>query len=162
MKRILFAFTMFVLVTTSMAQGNKGKGPKTPEQKATNVSNKMSQELSLAEDQKSKIYAMSLERLKKKEQLKVKYANDKEAAKKEYKEIQQSYATNLKTLLTPEQYKRWEEIKAQKKAKKEKEDKDEDEDNDKEEVEKEDNKDDKKEKKKEFKDKKEKGSKDDE
>jgi periplasmic protein CpxP/Spy len=102
-KFILTVSVCLMLSTISFAQKDStNKQHRTPEQRAQQMTQGYTKRLSLTEDQKSKIYNIYLEHLKK-----------MEAVKATMEEID----TQINSILTDEQKKQWEEIKKQRQAK---------------------------------------------
>ena len=105
-----------VFAVSSFAQ-SAPKTQKTPEDVATKRADKLKTELALSDDQRAKVYAAELDRITKVRAIRTKYPNDKKAAHKEIKPINEAFQTTLKGILTAEQVTKWE---ALKKAQKEK------------------------------------------
>lgn len=64
-KLILSAILLISMGTVAMAQNNDKKVQKTPEERAQKATDMLDKKLSLTADQKSKIYALNLEDMKK-------------------------------------------------------------------------------------------------
>ena|GEM_PF-5670285 len=83
-------------------------GKPTIEQRAQKAVDKLNNVVALTEDQKTKIYTLSIDREKKLEEIKGKYKGpdgkiDKEAAKEDFKAANREYRKAVKEILTPEQ-----------------------------------------------------------
>jgi protein CpxP len=86
----------------------------TPEEKATMTSNRMEKKLAITADQKKKIYDLALLRAQKADEVKAKHETDRALMHSEMKSIQTAFDSNLKDILTPEQYTKWKEEKGKK------------------------------------------------
>jgi Tfp pilus assembly protein PilV len=121
MKKVITILVLSIGLT-AMAQGKKGHDY-TPEQIATIASKKMTLALDLNKDQEAKIYQMNLEnskerkakmeeRKKNKEEGKRKELTSDERFERESKMLDQKIAKmrNLKSILSKEQYEKWEKM----------------------------------------------------
>lgn len=116
MKKLIF--TLFALAIAGSGFANDStKQKKTPEQVATKKADKLKTELSLTDDQRSKVYTALLDRETKVRAVKAKYPTDKKAARKEIKPINDTCNNTITSTLTPEQATKWEQMKKDKKAK---------------------------------------------
>ena len=124
MKKTLFLLAALALVTagTSFAQtapvtttGSdanqtarhyaKGpRGPKDPTKMADHRAGKMAKELGLSADQEAKVEQLLLARQQETAALKAKYGTDRKAGRADMKAAHDRYETQLKTILTPEQF----------------------------------------------------------
>lgn len=120
----LLAALAFATVGTSFAQtapaaatkvkmhGSKGgHGPKDPAKMADHKAGKMAKELGLTADQEAKVEQLLLARQQESAALKTKYAADKTAGRTEMKASHEKYAAQLKAILTPEQYAKFDKMK---------------------------------------------------
>jgi periplasmic protein CpxP/Spy len=114
-KFILTVSVCLVLSTISFAQKDStNKQHRSPEQRAQQMTQGYTKRLSLTEDQKSKIYNIYLEHLKKMEAVKEqKVKGERGSMKAAMEEID----TQINSILTDEQRKQLEEIKKQRQAK---------------------------------------------
>ena len=99
---------------------NKGgeQPKKTPEERAKQQSQKMAVKLGLSEDQKEKVYKLSLLSARKMDQLRARADNEREAKKAQAKQIQEENDSALKNdVLTPEQYAKYVQMKEDQKKK---------------------------------------------
>ena len=115
-KALLFFSLLLSVVFATQAQKQKGNGHgggqanKTPEEVATAISSKMTTKYALNDDQKSKIYQATLTKTVKVREVRAKYPNaksneaDKKAMRQEFKPLKDSYQTDLKGILTADQY----------------------------------------------------------
>lgn len=115
MKRFLCSLLVFA-ATTAFSQApapkQEPKPKKTAEQRATDFSNRMEKNLSLTADQKTKVHDLALTKEQKMDQLR-EQCKDKDpgACQPERKKIHQDFNSGMKTVLTVEQWERWEAIK---------------------------------------------------
>jgi Spy/CpxP family protein refolding chaperone len=116
MKTILFSLFMALMTLGAFAQNKQDKTPKTPEEYAKVRSEKLTKELGLNADQKAKVYDLLLNKRKKIQEIRAKYPNDKKAAHAEAKPVKEQFKADMKAVLTPEQYAKWEEMQKQKEA----------------------------------------------
>lgn len=101
--------TVSAQVKTQEAKTTK-QAPATKEQRAEQFAGRLMKELGLTADQKSKVYVAKLEQITSREALDARYP-DKEVRKNhiaEYKAVQATFDGKMKTILTPEQYTKWE------------------------------------------------------
>ena len=96
----------------------QGVKKETAEQRAQRIVDRLDSEVTLAADQKTKVYDLALTRTKNADAIREKYkgqADKKEVAKAELTEVRQSFRKEVKAILTPEQL---EKLKAKAKANK--------------------------------------------
>ncbi|MFD2717661.1 DUF4890 domain-containing protein [Hymenobacter monticola] len=107
-----FAQTAPAATTKVKMHGGKGAhGPKDPAKMADHKAAKMAKELGLTADQEAKVEQLMLARQQETQALKAKYAADKTAGRAEMKASHEKYAAQLKTILTPEQYAKFDQLK---------------------------------------------------
>ena len=115
MKKTLFLLAALALTTagTSIAQTTpaatpmhkaRKQAPKLPAQKADRQAGKMANELGLNADQEAKVEQLLLARQQESAALKTKYAANKKAARPEMKAAHDRYEAQMKTILSAEQY----------------------------------------------------------
>ena len=80
------------------------KDPKDPTKMADHRAGKMAKELGLNADQEAKVEHLMLTRQQESTALKAKYGTDRKAGRTEMKAAHDRYETQFKTILTPEQY----------------------------------------------------------
>ena len=98
--------------TTKVKIHHGGKGDhKNPAQKADQKAAKMAKELGLTADQEAKVEQLLLARQQETQALKAKIGTDKTAGRAEMKASHEKYAAQLKTILTPEQYAKFDKMK---------------------------------------------------
>lgn len=114
MKKIILTLGLMAFIGLSaMAQQRGGERP-SPEQRATKMTEKMAEELSLSADQKKQILEINLERAKKMDQDRAERMKETEARKAEMdarREEMKRQDEKIKSVLTEEQLGKWEEIK---------------------------------------------------
>ncbi len=126
MKKVILIAACLLSLTTVNAQeavtgerktANKEAKNGTPEQRAQKHVDGIASEVTLTEDQKPKIYELALAKVKKSDEIRAKYktAENKEAKNAELKTVKKEFQTNVKAVLTPEQF---EKLKAAVKEKK--------------------------------------------
>jgi protein CpxP len=93
--------------------GKGGHGPKDPAKMADHKAGKMAKELGLNADQEAKVEQLLLARQQESAALKTKYAADKTNGRAEMKASHEKYAAQLKAILTPEQYAKFDKMKAE-------------------------------------------------
>ena len=100
-----------------MAAESNGKGGKivgkNPAQKADHHAAKMAKELGLTADQETKVEKLMLAREQESITLKAKFAADKKAGRPEMKAAYDRYEAQLKTILTPAQFTKMSQLKAE-------------------------------------------------
>jgi Spy/CpxP family protein refolding chaperone len=102
-------FAQTTAPTTTQAHKGKGGHHQNPGQKA----DKMAKELGLNADQKAKLEQLMQTRKQESAALKAKYGADKKAGKADMKAAHDRYEAQLKTILTPEQYAKFDKMKAE-------------------------------------------------
>ena len=124
MKKKLFLLAALALTTvgtsfaqatpaaTSMVKARK-QAPKSPAQKADYKAGKMAKELGLTADQEAKVEQLLLARQQENAALKAKYGIDKKAARPGMKAAHDRYEAQLKSILTAEQFARFDKMKAE-------------------------------------------------
>ena len=89
------------------------KGPKDPAKMADHRASKMAKELGLNADQEAKMEQLLLARQQETAALKTKYGTDRKAGRPEMKAAHDRYETQVKTILTPEQFAKMDKLKAE-------------------------------------------------
>jgi hypothetical protein len=90
------------------------QGKKTPEERARLQSDKLEKDLGLNADQKKKVHDLILTREQKMDQLRDR--KDTTGVHAERKKIQDEFRDGMKKNLTPEQFKKWEDLKKERKG----------------------------------------------
>ncbi len=127
MKRFSLA-VLLVATTAGFAQEKEqqhgeGKGQheqhekKTPEQRATGLTNKMTEKLGLNETQKTQVYNINLATAQKNDAVRSNTALTKEQKKAQLEANQADRSAQFKTVLTAEQYAKYEAWEKERKAK---------------------------------------------
>ncbi|MCU0428544.1 MAG: hypothetical protein MUF42_01105 [Cytophagaceae bacterium] len=129
MKKLLFVVALLASAMMFAQNGNakgKGKGKgnaanaqakknMSPEERADKITGRLKSEMGLSDDQMPKVKEITLARTKKMAELRAKYANsqDKTAFKAERKAIFESWQSDLKSSVNPDQYAKYEAKKAE-------------------------------------------------
>ena len=128
MKKIVFilalvAFTATLSLAQQPAQHTQGNGQHsggaghtkmTPEQRATKVTQYMTNSLVLTSAQQTQVTALNLTKSKQLDSIRTANSANMEAAKPAMKKVKDSYNTSLNSILTADQKTKWEAIKKQK------------------------------------------------
>ncbi|UOQ96283.1 DUF4890 domain-containing protein [Hymenobacter sp. 5317J-9] len=108
------SFAQTAPAATAPAKMHHGKGGhKDPAKKADQHAAKMAKELGLTADQETKVEQLMLARQQETQALKTKYAANKTAGRAEMKASHEKYEAQLKSILTPEQYAKFDQMKAE-------------------------------------------------
>ena len=121
MKKIILMMALTVLGTGAIAANPQvnfvqgGQGPQgTPEERAERQLQTMTKQLSLSADQSAKLKPILLQRVTEQQTLRQKMqGNDRRAMMTEMKTMQDKYNAQFKTILTPDQYTKYETQQAQ-------------------------------------------------
>lgn len=132
-KAILLAVCLFTVSATINAQeaptkaktektsDEKARQKMTPEQRAQKQVDDLNTDGTLSEDQKSKIYVLTLKKVNKADEIRAKYKGqpeNKETAEKELEIARKEYHQSVKALLTPAQLEKMKAKKEENKAQK--------------------------------------------
>jgi periplasmic protein CpxP/Spy len=107
MKKIILSLFAILFAIGAFAQ----KGPKTEktlEEMATKRADKLKTELSLTDEQRTKVYQAHFDKMTKMKAIKAKNLEDKKAIAKEMKPVNDSFQANMKSILTTDQFTQWE------------------------------------------------------
>ncbi len=108
MKKLLIVpvFLLGLIFTVNAQSGSKAKGgQKTPEDMAMNVTSKLATKYGLDEDQKSKLYTVTLIKIQKTKEIKDANPNaDRKTLGTQVKPLKEQYKVDLKEIMTEEQY----------------------------------------------------------
>jgi periplasmic protein CpxP/Spy len=116
MKKLVLLMAMTVLGTgaisakaplASVEQG-PGQGQATPEERAERQTKMMTEALGLTADQTSKLKPIILARATEQSTLREKMQGDREAMMGEFRKLNEKYNAQIKTVLTAEQYAKYE------------------------------------------------------
>ena len=109
MKKILLTMVALLSMTAVMAQDGDKKERKAPKEfNAEEMTNRMADDLQLTAEQKAKVLDLNKEFVKdQKEQMKER--KERMEKRKEFGEKRKAYNEKLKSILTPEQYKKFQE-----------------------------------------------------
>lgn len=127
MKKVIFMIALVLFSVSLQAQNNAEKGKTkdktqkaknlTPEEKADKITNRLKTELTLTEEQTPKVKQATLNRINQVTAAKTKAGEDKKVFGQERKKIFQSWETEMKGILTEDQYKTYLVKKEEKKKK---------------------------------------------
>lgn len=109
MKNLMKNAFMMLLLIVSAVSAYAGK-PKTPAERADFWISKMTQPLALKPDQATQIKELIIKKETRRDEEKIKFANDKESAKRAAQIRQREFNANLKKVLTAEQYTKLDQI----------------------------------------------------
>ena len=111
---LIYILALLTISVSSYAQDKDSKPKKTPEERATLITDKMKSSLNLTDDQYSKVYELNLQRIKERQALK----EERSKTDSDIKKKRSEYMTSLKSILTDEQYQTLKKIQKEKKSKK--------------------------------------------
>lgn len=124
MKKVILLFVALIGSSVAMAQvktevnSAQTHQPKqqqaSKEERAEQFAGRMLKELNLTPEQKNRVYAAKLDQITAKEALDAQYNGDKEAQRThqaEYSAVQENFDAKMKTILTADQYQKWQEKK---------------------------------------------------
>jgi Spy/CpxP family protein refolding chaperone len=101
-----------VLVGLTVAAQAQDKERKTPEERAQMRTEHMTKELGLSAEQAAKVQAINLKYADQGEELRKEREGDHAEARKDGKAMRDAHDAEMKAVLTPEQYTKWQEKKA--------------------------------------------------
>lgn len=104
-----------MIITTFHCFGQE-KAKKTPEEKATSITKKLTGKLSLDPEQAAKVKAISLVKAQKMDEAKSNAAADNNTKSTEFKSLKQKWEADLKGILTTAQFESYIKYKEEKKA----------------------------------------------
>lgn len=120
MKKIIFLMAMTVLATGAISAKSpavyvqQGQGQSSPEERAERMTNMMTKQLALSADQSTKLKPILLARATEQTELRQKMqTGDRKLAMEEVKKLNEKYNTQIKAVLTAEQYTKYETLQAQ-------------------------------------------------
>ena len=99
----------------SFAQNQYQRMSKTPEQRATSISNYLAKVLTLSDDQKTKVYNLALDGATKMKDAREKNTEDRQAMRSAMKQIRDEFDAQMKNILTPDQFASWQKMKEDRK-----------------------------------------------
>ncbi|MBS1494713.1 MAG: hypothetical protein JST55_14455 [Bacteroidetes bacterium] len=110
---VMLIFGLFAM--NSYAQtSDQTKTKKTPEQKAEKMAKKLQEKLSLSDAQYKSVYDLALTHINQRASLK---SLDKESRKTEMKKMREDHESQLKSILSADQWTKWEGLKKEMKEK---------------------------------------------
>jgi protein CpxP len=89
-------------------KGHKEHQDRSPEERAEMKANKLAKELNLTDAQKNQIREVTLAKAQRMDALKAQHQDNRKAMGTEMKEVKNTYETQLKDILTPDQYAKYE------------------------------------------------------
>lgn len=116
MKRIVLTLAIALIGLTSSYAQTAGKQKMTAEQKAEKSTAKLEKTLTLNADQKQKVYAIELDKYKQSEAWHKESSADRKAKKDQHIASKKETDTKIDQVLTPDQKKKLEDLRAAKKA----------------------------------------------
>lgn len=101
---MICSFIVGLWCVGGFAQDNQSAAKATPEQRAERVTNWMTKKLTLTADQKSKVYDVNLKYAKLNQETRVNDSDNRRAMFQELKASEKEHESELKGILTPEQF----------------------------------------------------------
>lgn len=112
---VMLIFGLFA-VNSYAQNSDQTKTKKTPEQKAEKMAKKMQEKLSLSDAQYKSVYDLALNTINQRASLKAN-GSDKETRRAEMKSLMEKQESQLKTILSSDQWTKWESLKTEMKNK---------------------------------------------
>lgn len=112
---VMLIFGLFA-VNSYAQNSDQPKTKKTPEQKAEKMAKKMQEKLSLSDAQYKSVYDLALNTINQRASLKAN-GSDKETRRAEMKSLMEKQESQLKTILSSDQWTKWESLKTEMKNK---------------------------------------------
>ena len=112
---VMLIFGLFA-VNSYAQNSDKTKTKKTPEQKAEKMAKKMQEKLSLSDAQYKSVYDLAISTINQRASLKAN-GSDKETRRAEMKSLMEKQESQLKTILSSDQWTKWESLKTEMKKK---------------------------------------------
>lgn len=112
---VMLIFGLFA-VNSYAQNSDQTKTKKTPEQKAEKLAKKMQEKLSLSDAQYKSVYDLALNTINQRASLKAN-GSDKETRRAEMKSLMEKQESQLKTILSSDQWTKWESLKTEMKNK---------------------------------------------
>ncbi len=109
-----FSFLLLLCSAAAFAQAPAKdaaapREPKTPEQRATALADRLEKDLALSADQKTKVHALALTKAQKMDQLREQNkGKEKTTWADARKQVRDEFTAGMKSVLTPEQFAKWE------------------------------------------------------
>jgi len=117
-KFIISALAIVFSVASAFAQDlQKAKTQKTPDQKSSRFTQRMTRELSLDAAQQERVQAINLERFKNIQETKAQAGLDAPTRRQKLKELEDNYFTTLKGVLSADQFTKFQAMKSEMKEK---------------------------------------------
>src|SRR5687768_3849209 len=113
MKALMITMALLISGLTSGYSQSRDSGQKrTPEERATHMTEVMNKKLGLAADQKAKVYDLYLDHAKKMEKMRMEASAERKDRMETHKQMMADHDTKLQRILNAEQLKKYEEQKA--------------------------------------------------
>lgn len=117
-KLIISALAVIFCIAGASAQDlKKAKTPKSPDEKTERFTQKLTTELSLDAAQQERVKGISLDRFKQIEEIKVQAGLNAADRRQKMKNIEDGYATNMKGVLSEEQFTKFQTLRSEMKEK---------------------------------------------
>ncbi len=118
MKKIILSLAAMVMAVGAFAH-DSAKIRKSPQEMANKKADKLKTELGLTDEQRGKVYTAVYDKISKMQAIKEKYKDnkDKKAKHAEMKTVQDNFDSSMKTILTTDQYTKWQTIREKQKEK---------------------------------------------
>ncbi len=118
MKKIILGLVAVVMATGAYAH-DSARVKKSPEEMANKKADKLKVELSLTDEQRTQVYTAVLDKINKSKTIREKYqgGKDKNAMRAEMKTVKENFDAKMKTILSADQYSKWQDIRKQQKEK---------------------------------------------
>lgn len=118
MKKIILGLAAVAMAVGSYAT-DSAKAKKSPEQMANKRADKLKTELTLSDEQRGRVYTAVLEKINKTRAIKEKYkgTKEKQAMHTEMKAVHDNFEASMKSILSAEQFTKWQDLKAKQKEK---------------------------------------------
>ena len=116
MKTVKIGIMVLLMAIGNFVMGQQSDN-KTPEERATMHSKKLSQQLGLNADQEKSVYSACLQRAQQQEADKAKYQGDREAMKNARKQNNDTFDASISKVLTADQKTKYEQVKQEEKDK---------------------------------------------
>jgi periplasmic protein CpxP/Spy len=118
MKKFILSLLAVVMAAGAYAH-DSAKVKKSPAEMANKRADKLKTELNLSDEQRSKVYTTIFDKINKHQAVKEKYkgTKDKKSMRAEMKTVHDDFDASMKSILTAEQYGKWQELKSKQKEK---------------------------------------------
>ena len=111
------ALSLFMLVANFTWAQQNNQNSKTPEERATEHSNALTQKLGLSTDQQKSVYAACLQRAQQSDADRTKYQGDREGMRAARKQNNDTFDASMDKILTADQKTKYQQLKQEEEAK---------------------------------------------